>query len=135
MEATRFNYLLAADQLGKYLGEESSDRDAEDAAQDPTEVTKAHCESFQVWMIETRSASTALNKHKAFQQFFKFLLDEEEIDRSPMARVKQLQTPQKLVPIMGDDDTKKLLDNTNRTFMGPRDEARHRQPSYRPESV
>ena len=39
------------------------------------------------------------------QQFFKFLLDEEEIDKSPMARVKQPQTP------LGDDDTKKLLDN------------------------
>jgi integrase/recombinase XerC len=123
-ETTRYNYLLAAAQLGKYLAEESPDPDADDAAQDPTEVTKAHCEAFQAWMIETRSAATALNKHKALQQFFKYLLDEEEIDRSPMARVKQPQTPKKLVPIMGDDDTKKLLDNTkSKTFMGLRDEA------------
>ena len=36
-------------------------------------------------MIETRSAATALNKHKALQQFFKWLmLDEEEIEQSPM---------------------------------------------------
>ena len=41
-----------------------------------------------------------------------------------MERVKQPQTPQKLVPIMGNDDTKKLLDSTKgKTFMALRDEA------------
>jgi integrase/recombinase XerC len=41
-----------------------------------------------------------------------------------MERVKQPQTPQKLVPVMGDDDTKKLLDGTKgKTFMALRDEA------------
>jgi integrase/recombinase XerC len=123
-ETTRYNYLLAAAQLARYLADESPDPDADDAGQDPTVVTKAHIESFQAWMIETRSPSTALNKHKSLQQFFKYLLEEEEIDRSPMERVKQPQTPQKLVPIMGDDDTKKLLDGTKgKTFMSLRDEA------------
>ncbi|WP_229075026.1 tyrosine-type recombinase/integrase [Actinoplanes sp. DH11] len=123
-ETTRYNYLLAAAQLARYLGEESPDPDADDAAQDPTLVTKAHCESFQAWMIQTRSPATALNKHKGLQQFFKYLLEEEEIDKSPMARVKQPIIPQKLVPIMGDDDTKKLLDSTKgKTFMALRDEA------------
>ncbi|WP_412745998.1 tyrosine-type recombinase/integrase [Krasilnikovia sp. MM14-A1004] len=123
-ETTRYNYLLAASQLAKYLATESPDPDADDAVKDPTVVTKAHVESFQAWMIETRSASTALNKHKGLQQFFKYLLDEEEIDKSPMARVKAPQTPQKLVPIMGDDDTKKLLEGTKgKTFMALRDEA------------
>ncbi|MBG0567556.1 tyrosine-type recombinase/integrase [Actinoplanes aureus] len=123
-ETTRYNYLLAAAQLARYLGEESPDPDADDAAQDPTLVTKAHCEFFQSWMIETRSPATALNKHKGLQQFFKYLLEEEEIDKSPMARVKQPQTPQKLVPIMGDDDTKKLIDSTKgKSFLALRDEA------------
>jgi site-specific recombinase XerD len=123
-ETTRYNYVLAASQLAKYLAAKSPDPGADDAAKDPTVVTKAHVEAFQVWMIETRSAATALNKHKGLQQFFKYLLDEEEIDKSPMARVKPPQTPQKLVPIMGDDDTKKLLDNTKgKSFMALRDEA------------
>ncbi|WP_342787190.1 hypothetical protein [Saccharothrix saharensis] len=53
-------------------------------------MTKAHVEAFQAWMIETRSGATALNKHKGLQQFFKWLmLDEEDIDRSPIERVKQ----------------------------------------------
>ena len=66
-ETTRYNYLLAAAQLARYLGEHSPDPDADDAAEDPAEVTKAHVEAFQAWMIETRSASTALNKHKGLQ--------------------------------------------------------------------
>jgi integrase/recombinase XerC len=124
-ETTRYNYLLAAAQLARYLASESPDTDADDAAKDPCVVTKAHIESFQVWMIETRSASTALNKHKSLQQFFKWLLEEGEIDRSPMERVKQPKTQKKLIPVIRDEDTKKLLDFTKSTkgFMGLRVEA------------
>lgn len=109
-ETTRYNYLLAAAQLARYLAEHSPDPDADDAAADPTVVTKAHVEAFQAWMVETRSASTALNKHKSLQQFFKWLLEEDEIARSPMVRVKQPKTPQKLIPVIRDDDTKRLLE-------------------------
>ncbi|MGC4863410.1 tyrosine-type recombinase/integrase [Micromonospora sp. DT41] len=123
-ETTRYNYLLAAAQLARYLAEHSPDPDAVDAAEDPTEVTRGHAEAFQAWMIETRSASTALNKHKGLQQFFKWLLVEEDIDRSPMDRVRQPKTPQKLIPIIRDEDTKKLLDACKgKTFPHLRDEA------------
>ena len=83
-ETTRYNYLLATAQLAKYPGEYSPDPDADDAADDPCAVTKARVEAFQVWMIETRSGATALNKNKGLQQFFKWLsLDELllELDR------------------------------------------------------
>ncbi|WP_199335788.1 tyrosine-type recombinase/integrase [Streptomyces sp. GMR22] len=101
------------------------DLGAEDAAEDPTEVTRAHVEAFQGWMIETRSASTALNKHKGLQQFFKWLiLDEEEIDRSPMERVRQPKTVKKLIPVIRDDDTKKVLATCKgKAFLQLRDEA------------
>src|SRR5262245_18226474 len=110
-ETTRYNYLLAAAQLGRYLGEYSPDPDADAAADDPAEVTRAHVEAFQAWMIETRSASTALNKHKGLQQFFKWLLvDEEAIAQSPMERVRQPKTPTKLVPVLAEADTSRLLE-------------------------
>jgi integrase/recombinase XerC len=70
-ETTRYNYLLAGAQLARYLGEYSPDPDADDAADDPCAVTRAHVEAFQAWMVETRSASTALNKYKCLQQFFR----------------------------------------------------------------
>ncbi len=72
-ETTRYNYLLAAGQLARYLGEHSPDPDADDAAEDPAEVTRDHIEAFQAWMIETRSAATAVNKHKALRVFFGWL--------------------------------------------------------------
>jgi site-specific recombinase XerD len=115
---------LAAAQLARYLAEHSPDPDADSAAGDPTEVGKAHVESFQAWMIDTRSASTALNKHKGLQQFFKWLVNEEEMDRSPMQRVAQPKTPQQLIPVMGDSETKKLLEQCRgKGFVGLRDEA------------
>ncbi|MBP2473177.1 site-specific recombinase XerD [Crossiella equi] len=124
-ETTRYNYLLAAAQLAGYLAEHSPDPDSDAAAEDPCAVTKAHIEAFQAWMIETRSGATALNKHKGLQQFFKWLLlDEEDIDRSPMERVKQPQTRKKLIPVIRDDETKKVLGTCKgKDFVQLRDEA------------
>jgi site-specific recombinase XerD len=124
-ETTRYNYVLAAAQLARYLREHSPDFESDAAADDPTQVTKRHVEAFQAWVIETRSASTALNKHKALQQFFKWLvIDEEEMDRSPMDRVGQPKTPQKLIPVLSDEDTKKVLDLCKgKSFANLRDQA------------
>ncbi|GAA1422545.1 tyrosine-type recombinase/integrase [Catellatospora coxensis] len=124
-DTTRYNYVLAAAQLARYLKEHSPDFESDAAADDPTQVTKRHVEAFQAWVIETRSASTALNKHKSLQQFFKWLVvDEEELDRSPMDRVGQPKTPQKLIPVLSDDDTKKVLDLCKgKSFANLRDQA------------
>jgi site-specific recombinase XerD len=123
-ETTRYNYLLAATQLARYLTEGSGERDAAEAAASPAAVDKGHVEEFQTWMIHSRSPATALNKHKGLQQFFKWLVDEEEIDRSPMDRVRQPKTPRKLIPIIRDDDTKRILDSCKGTrFADVRDEA------------
>ena len=73
-------------------------------------MTRAHVEVFQGWVIEIRSASTALNKHKGLQQLFTWLmLDEQDIDRSPMERVKQSTTQKKIIPVIREEDTKKVL--------------------------
>ncbi|MFJ6198265.1 tyrosine-type recombinase/integrase [Micromonospora sp. NPDC092111] len=124
-ETTRCNYLLAAAQLGRYLKEHSPDPDAEDAAEDPGALTRGHVEAFQGWMIETRSAWTALNKHKGLQQCFNWLLlDEEAIDRSPINRVWQPNTRRKLIPVMRDEDTgKPVAACKGKGFANLRDEA------------
>ena len=121
-QTTRYNYLLGVTQLARYLARVSAD---EHAVQTPVAVARRHVEAFQVWMIDTRSAATALNKHKALQQFFKWLVvDEEEIDESPMLRVRQPKTPKRLVPIIRDEDTKKILDTCKgKDFVQLRDEA------------
>ena len=51
-----------------------------------------------------------MNKHKSLQQFFKWLMvDEQAINSSPMQRVRLPKTPTKLVPVLRDEDTTKLL--------------------------
>jgi integrase/recombinase XerC len=124
-ETTRYNYLFAAAQAARYLGEYSPDPDADAAANDPAEVTRAHVEAFQAWMVETRSASTALNKYKCLQQFFRWLQgDEQAIDRNPMERVRPPKTPTKLVPVLREADTAKVLDACRgKGFVSLRDEA------------
>jgi site-specific recombinase XerD len=61
-------------------------------------------------MIDSRSASTALNKYKGVQQFFNYLLECEEIDRHPMEKLSQPDTPDKLVPVVSDDELSRLLE-------------------------
>jgi len=61
-ETTRYNYVLGGSQLAAYLGEQALETDA---ALDPTLVDGRQVVAFQAWVIETRSASTGLNKYKA----------------------------------------------------------------------
>lgn len=123
---TRYNYLLAASQLARFLASApEAGEGAGAAADDPVAVTRAQLEVFQAWMIATRSASTALNKHKALQQFFKWLTVEEELlEASPMRRVRAPKTPKRLIPVMAADDTTRLLQVLKgRAFPQLRDEA------------
>jgi integrase/recombinase XerC len=119
---TRYNYVLAAVQLARQI----SARDADsDAAHSPIHVTRQHVEAFQILTLDTWSSGTALNKHKALQQFFKWLsLDEEAINESPMRRIRQPKTTAKLIPIIGDEDTGRLLETCRGTnFIQLRDTA------------
>jgi integrase/recombinase XerC len=122
---TRYNYLLAVTQLARYLSEDHADLAGTTVAETPVAVTRQHLEGFQAWMVRTRSASTAVNKYKALQQFFKWLaVDEEEIDESPMRRLRQPRTSTRLIPVISDEDTKKVLDTCKgKGFMPLRDEA------------
>lgn len=124
-ETTRYNYLIAVAQLGRYLGEHLPDPEAAAAAQDPVAVTRAHVEAFQGWLLDTRAASTAVNKHKCLQQFFKWLLlDEEAIEHNPMRRVRQPRVGSKPVAIMRDEETVRILRACGgKTFLDLRDAA------------
>lgn len=75
-------------------------------------------------MIDSRSASTALNKYKGIQQFFNYLAECEEIDRHPMDKLSQPDTPTKLIPILTDEEIAQLLDTCRgKTYSQRRDTA------------
>jgi integrase/recombinase XerC len=144
-QTTRYNYELAVTQFADFLADPrgSHERakghpaspalasflqwqagDDSDAATDPCDVTRAHVEHFLAWMIETRSAASAVNKYKVLQQFFGYLRDEEEINRHPLDRIPLPKTGEKLVPVVVDDDMAALLSGCKgKGFLDRRDAA------------
>ncbi|WP_243659280.1 tyrosine-type recombinase/integrase [Tamaricihabitans halophyticus] len=132
-QTTRYNYQLAVTQLAEFLrvdlpgylvscGAGSDALSDDDAAEDPTDVAKAHVEWFVAWMIETRSVSTALNKYKCVQQFFNYLVQEEEMARHPMERMSQPDGSTKLVPVLSNDEVAALVATcSGKSFIDRRD--------------
>ncbi len=76
--------------------------------------------------LETRSPATANNRYRGLQAFWKFLGEEGEVGRNPMRNMKPPMLPEQQVPILTDDELKKLL-NTCRgnDFAARRDMAIH----------
>ncbi len=110
-------YIEGVAQLDEFL----DSRDADDV----TEVTRADVED---WIISLHgrklSASTVNNRYRAAQQFFRWCLDEEEIDRSPMDRTKAPIVPDQPVAVVREDAIRELFRSLNgKTFKDRRDAA------------
>jgi site-specific recombinase XerD len=73
-------------------------------------VTREHIEAFLADMLERLSPSTAAKHYRSLQQFWKWLLDDGEITRSPMERMSPPAVPEQPVPILTDDELRRLLD-------------------------
>jgi site-specific recombinase XerD len=54
----------------------------------PALVTRHDLEGFVTEQIETKAPNTARNRFRALSRFFSWLVDEEELAESPMARMK-----------------------------------------------
>jgi site-specific recombinase XerD len=109
-------YLEAAHQLVEHLHA--------DDVHDVAEVRRQHVEAYITRLAETRAPSTASNRFRALQQFFKWLVEEEELERSPMARMRSPMVPERPVPILGADELRRLLATcTGKEFVDRRDQA------------
>lgn len=56
----------------------------------PTTVAAVRREHIEAWvgdLLENWKDSTALNRYKSAQQFFRWAVDDGEIERSPMERI------------------------------------------------
>lgn len=95
-------YMLAADQLAGFL----------EASGMPTSVDairREHVESFIEHVLDTRSPATAAQRYASLRQLFRFLAEDGEIERSPMDRMSPPKVPEQPVPILGDEDVRRLL--------------------------
>jgi site-specific recombinase XerD len=95
-------YLASVEQLVQFLEQQGM-------PSEPSSITREHVEAFVLHLLETRSASTASNRFRSLQQFFKFLINEGEIRESPMRRMKAPQIPEQPVAVLTTDDLRKLM--------------------------
>ena len=95
-------YREAAEGLGGYLARTKGPADL-------AAIQREHVEGFIVHLLDNATDSTANNRYRGLQQFFKWALDEGEIQADPMTRMKPPVITEKAIPILSDDTLKKLL--------------------------
>ncbi len=87
-------------------------------------VRREHVESYIGLRRSTVKPTTVSLEFRALQQFWKWALEEDEIDRSPMEKMKPPRIPESPVPVVSADDFRKLLATaTGKDLMDRRDTA------------
>jgi integrase/recombinase XerC len=95
-------YLGAVDKLAQWVREN-------DGPDDPCELTRTDLALFMAAMSKEWKPSTCSLNFRALQQFFGWLVREEEIDRSPMERMRPPGVPEQPVPVLTDEQLRTLL--------------------------
>jgi site-specific recombinase XerD len=72
-------------------------------------VHREHVEAFVAALVETRAPNTAATYYRALRRFFSWLVEEGEITDSPMRHMKPPEVPQVPVPVLSEDELKRLL--------------------------
>lgn len=111
------SYMLSARRLSEFLV----------AHQLPTavgEIQRAHVEAFIAHVLGQWSPNTAGVRYRSLQQFFRWLVAEDEIAVSPMTSMTPPFVPEQPVPVVPDDALRALLATcTEKTFRDRRDTA------------
>ena len=93
-------------------------------AEELADLDRRAVEEFLVHLANTRSASTAAVRYRSLQQWFKWCVEEEEIDADPMARISAPTVPEQPIPLLTEQELKALLATcTGRDFDERRDQA------------
>lgn len=103
---TEATYLEGIRQFAQFLQTNSMPLDVAD-------IEREHVEHFIGHLLETRKPSTAETRYRAlnrfFSRFFSWLVEEEEIETSPMAKMKPPKIPEDPLPVIPEEDLRKLL--------------------------
>jgi site-specific recombinase XerD len=87
-------------------------------------IRREHVEAFIASELERTAPSSAATRYRSLQQFFRWLDEEGEIGASPMAKMRPPIIPEQPVPVLPDDQVRRLLDScAGRDFRSRRDVA------------
>jgi site-specific recombinase XerD len=110
-------YLAAVDELGGFLATNGM-------PQQLAHVRREHVEHWMSSLLIRHKAATASLRYRAVQQFFRWAVEEGELETSPMARMKPPMVPEDPPPVISEDAFRKLLRSTEgRDFSARRDHA------------
>lgn len=101
-EKTARIYLAALDALIRHL-------DAKGMPTGARAIRREHVESYFAERREQVKPTTLSVEFRALQQFWRWALDEEEIERSPMERMRPPRIPDSPVPVISIEDFRRLL--------------------------
>lgn len=110
-------YLAALDALIRHL-------EAQGMPTAARAVRREHVESYVARRRDEVKPATMSLEFRALQQFWKWAVDEDEVDRSPMERMKVPKVPDSPVPVVSISDFKLLLKTTEgKDYVDRRDAA------------
>jgi site-specific recombinase XerD len=109
-------YLRAVDRLSSWCKETRRGG--------PTQVRRQDVAAFLAYTSDTWSPGTQNLVYRALQQFFGWMVREEEIEKSPMTGMRAPTPPEVPVPVLTDGQLRELLATCcGRTFTDRRDNA------------
>lgn len=114
-ERTISTYLNALRRLDDFLAAKGMPRELR-------AIRREHLEAWIVDMLERNQPGTVSIAFRAVRPFFRWLLDEDEIDRSPMEKMHAPAPPQNPPSVLSDEEIERLLASAKGTdFISRRD--------------
>lgn len=101
-ERTIVSYMEAAGLLIQYLTDRGRSLDV-------TAITRSDVEGFFAAEIARTSTSSAANRFRSLRVLFNWLVREDELNASPMAKMRPPQPPRKPIPVYEDSEIQALL--------------------------
>jgi integrase/recombinase XerC len=97
---------------------------ASDGVVQPGDVTRRHIERFVAGRLRAVKPATVSADFRALQQFFKWMVREEEIELNPMAGAEAPIVPEQPVPVLEVEHMRNLVDSCKgNDFASRRDQA------------
>lgn len=100
--ATLKTYAESVATFGRFLSERGMPSDV-------AVIAREHVEAFVTDQLARWKPATAANRYRGLQRFFGWLVDEGELQVSPMARMRPPHVPEAPPPVLSDDELRRLL--------------------------
>jgi site-specific recombinase XerD len=100
--ATVATYAKAVDGFAAFLAEHDM----------PTrlgDIERRHVAEHLAWLVDNRAAATAAQRYASLKAFFRWAVEEGELDQHPMDGLRKPKVPDQPVPILSDEQLRALL--------------------------